>query len=183
MSELVKSLVAARKAKEIGEAIYPLARKNFGRKNTLRPVTERFFERLSFGACDCWFWIGRRNKDGYGVFNGMGEKTAHRASWVMHYGPIPAGMQVLHKCDAPSCVHPKHLFLGTHADNMADMRGKGHRKGIGTGESNGRAKLDAVAVTAIRRARSGGVSLKEIARHYGVATSTISRVVRWENWK
>jgi hypothetical protein len=51
--------------------------------------------------------------------------SAPRLAWEIANGPIPEGMQVLHRCDEPRCCEPDHLFLGTAADNMADMRRKG----------------------------------------------------------
>ena len=71
------------------------------------------------------------NKDGYGVFSEGKDIRAHRRAWEAFYGPIPTGMHVLHHCDNPPCVNVNHLFLGTDADNNADMMAKGrYRKPI-----------------------------------------------------
>ena len=80
---------------------------------------------------DCWVIKGAPSSDGYGQFNIRinNQKriylSAHRLSWVLHYGEIPDELWVLHKCDNKLCVNPSHLFLGTNQDNMDDMYAKG----------------------------------------------------------
>lgn len=73
----------------------------------------------------CFLWNG-------GLCHGYGtacinkkQQLAHRWSWELHRGPIPEGMDVLHKCDTPLCVNPDHLKLGTQKDNAQDMSRKG----------------------------------------------------------
>lgn len=86
------------------------------------------------GLTGCWLWTGAM-QHGYGkVRILMKEVRAHRASWEMHKGPIPEGMNVLHRCDTPMCVNPDHLFLGSQQDNMADKKQK-QRNGK-TGQHN-----------------------------------------------
>lgn len=74
----------------------------------------------------CWLWTAAKNEKGYGVF-GLGQETdkAHRIAWRLINGLIPQGLFVLHRCDVPACVNPKHLFLGTNIDNVRDMIAKG----------------------------------------------------------
>lgn len=71
----------------------------------------------------CWEWIGCKNKRGYGRIGIAPSKSmnAHRVSWSIHFGDIPVGLFVCHKCDNPSCTNPEHLFLGTRQDNVNDM--------------------------------------------------------------
>jgi len=74
----------------------------------------------------CWVWTASCAKSGYGQLNVDGVPVgAHRLSWKLHNGPIPDGIEVLHKCDHKPCIRPEHLFLGTQAENMADMAAKG----------------------------------------------------------
>lgn len=99
------------------------------------PVEQRFWEKVDRrGPNDCWLWTGCKHGHGYGSFNNrVGPKAAHRFSYQLHNGPIPDGMCVLHNCpdgDNPTCVNPAHLWLGTQADNIADMQKKGRFRSV-----------------------------------------------------
>lgn len=82
--------------------------------------------------CGCWIWMPSLQTQGYGriAFNQKNDKRkmlAHRTSYQIFKGNIPAGANVLHRCDMPSCVNPDHLFTGTQKDNMQDMIKKGRK--------------------------------------------------------
>ncbi len=142
---------------------------------------------------DCWKWLGTKDRRGYGRLNlgrrGHGIAKAHRVSYALHFGD-PGDLEVCHRCDNPACVNPNHLFLGTHADNMADMAQKGYRKGIydgpthrNRGEKNGQSKLTEDDVQKIRTAATAGEkSQRQIAKEFGIRRQTISRIVRGECW-
>jgi hypothetical protein len=112
----------------------------------------------------CIEWSGRRDKNGYGITSK--DKRAHREAWIEANGPIPAGMHVLHHCDNPPCINPEHLFLGTQADNNADMHAKGRYR-------NGRTKLMADDIAAIRASTEPHYLL---AQRYGCCRSNISMI-------
>ena len=146
----------------------------------------------------CWEWAGKPNEKGYGRF-GVNYRVifAHRFSWLITHGEIPDGLFVLHRCDNPICVRPDDLFLGTKADNNADMRAKGRAAPMprtpnaGRFQSNGRmsgehhhlAKLTAEDVLYIRQLRANGVRLRVLAQHFGVSEANISQIAKRKVWK
>ena len=103
---------------------------------TFDQVIKRFWERIDIVPdCDsCWEWRGSRSRNGsgYGTIQARALSSqplyAHRLMWILAYGPIPEGMDILHKCDNPPCCRPKHFFLGDQAANNKDMQSKGRLK-------------------------------------------------------
>jgi hypothetical protein len=74
---------------------------------------------------DCWLWTGATTEFGYGHLRVDGNMVyAHRFAYEAVHGSVPWGMFVLHSCDTPACVRPSHLHLGTHEDNMREMKGR-----------------------------------------------------------
>lgn len=129
----------------------------------------------------CWLWTGALNEKGYG--KAAGNQRAHRVSFAEAHGEIPAGKCVLHHCDVRNCVNNEgHLFLGTPADNTADMMQKGrHYSGIRPrGEGHHAAKLKAEQVLAIRVAVGRH---QDIAADYGVSKSTVRQIKARLLWR
>jgi hypothetical protein len=88
---------------------------------------------------DCWLWVGGKNNLGYGfIRDGKKMRTAHRASYEEHLGPIPKGMCVCHSCDNPLCINPSHLWLGTRKQNTQDMMSKGRDRIFGSSLPGGK---------------------------------------------
>ena len=145
---------------------------------------QRFGEKYVCAPNGCWLWINCRN-DEYPKFwhDGRHIKASHYA-WVRANGRgLKHGEQVLHRCDTPRCVNPAHLFVGTHAENMRDRERKG-RGNHPSGERNGRAVLAQHLVDQIRAEYVPGIiSQRALAEKYGVGQTTVSRAVRYENWR
>ena len=126
----------------------------------------------------CWLWIGSTVTDGYGVWKAHGQRAAHRGSYVMHRGAIPDGMHVLHSCDMPNCVNPAHLRLGTHQENMADLRAKGRAYGA-AGAANKAAKLTEVQAMSIM---ADPRSCAKISIEYGISKHSVDNVRNGKTW-
>jgi hypothetical protein len=133
----------------------------------------------------CWNWTGACTLKGYGHFQFEGRfEKVHRASFMFYVGPIPDGLQVCHKCDNPRCFNPEHLFVGTAADNIADMMRKGrHRSGAMLGEANHFSKLTTAEVEEIRAAPRFYGSGRALAEKYGVSEATICNIRAGRSWK
>jgi len=129
----------------------------------------------------CVLWTGYCNQDGYGKLRiHKIQRPVHRLAWEVASGPIPAGFCVCHRCDVPSCINLDHLFLGTHADNMADRdRKKRGGEAKRRAERNGKAKLTKAKVRTIRADKR--VS-RLIALEMGLCTETVARVKRRDIW-
>jgi predicted XRE-type DNA-binding protein len=139
----------------------------------------------------CWLWDGMsgafgKTKMRYGLAWYQGKPwRAHRLAYYLFNGENPGDLFVCHSCDTPMCVNPSHLRLGTHQDNMNDMKERGRRKGKGKcfGENNSNAKLTQADADTIRNLyKEGKMNQTEIAMKYNVHQSTISKIVRGERF-
>lgn len=158
----------------------------FGSKQGMTP-RQRFWEKVNkVDDNECWEWTAYTNACGYGAME-LSRKSvlAHRVSWVIHRGPIPDKMCILHSCDNPACVNPSHLFMGTRSDNMLDMWEKGRQGDRNvSGSSNPSAKLREGDIVNIREMyRSGKHTIESIARLFPVSPSQIYNIVIYKQWR
>lgn len=133
-------------------------------------LAERLWRRV-LKTETCWLWQGATSRSGHGTI-GEGMQfghvlTTHRVSWELHNGPIPEGMQVLHKCDVPNCVNPAHLWLGTAADNQRDKIAKGRGRAQVTAEEK-QMIIESVAK----------IGIKPTAAAFGRSKATIRAIIR-----
>lgn len=153
----------------------------------------RFWEYVIKGQTpnDCWQWKGSTNSDGYGSITQKEKRWgAHRFSWMVHFGDIPNGLHVLHKCDNPPCTNPEHLFLGTNLDNIKDSVSKGRRKYPpkhsnipAKGSGHGMAKLSEREVLQIRLAVASGATQQSQAVTFNVSKHTVCLIIKRKTWR
>ena len=138
------------------------------------------------GPDDCWEWQASRHPQWeYGQFwlgVAVGEVgRAHRFSWEIHnLRQIPSGLVICHHCDNPPCVNPRHLFLGTPADNAADRNAKERQA---KGEGSATAKLKESDVVEMRGLAAAGASFEELSKKYDVDRSVVSCTCRGLYWQ
>lgn len=142
-----------------------------------RSLEELFWPRVAKSE-GCWLWTGPPGSNGYGKV-GKPTISAHRASWRINIGPIPDGVLVLHRCDNRMCVRPDHLFLGTHAENSADMVAKGRQA---RGDTNGNRKLCEEDAKGILDYLADGIPGSVTARMFNVSQSTVSAIRKGRLW-
>jgi hypothetical protein len=134
------------------------------------PLQERLYRKLNRTEGGCWNWLGAKMPNGYGEINEgpphFKPRSIHRVSYEIHHGPIPEGLQVLHRCDNRACANPEHLFLGTNLDNRHDSMRK---------ERTVR-KLNRQKVLEIRELLEQGLTQRQIASQFGVNQTIISDI-------
>lgn len=145
------------------------------RKVSLEEIMSRY---VVDEATGCWNYTGTPGAK-YGVVTQFkNNEKAHRASYRLHKGEVPQGVFVCHRCDNPRCINPDHLFLGTPAENSADMAAKGRST---QGERQPLSKLNAAQVEEIR-ARVD-VAGRAFAKRFGVSEATVSMVRSGKTWR
>ena len=137
----------------------------------------------------CWIY-GGASYNGYGMIHFEGRQTyAHRLAWQIFRGPIPkhdshrGTMVVAHRCDQPRCCNPEHLFVGSQADNVADMHAKGRGPTKEQLRTFGNARLSVDEVLLIRRLYDeSDLSEEKIGAMFGIEQTTVSAIGRRKTW-
>lgn len=137
------------------------------------------------GEDDCWLWTGcvisPAKPYGRIKWNGKRQRLATHVSWELATGSPPSSPCVLHKCDNPRCVNPRHLFEGDNDDNVADRVAKG-RTVSPRGTRSAHAKLTDEQVLEIRVRCASGEKLQSVADSFGVSEAAISHIRRRRSW-
>jgi len=177
--------------RSIGQAEIQVKRNPFVRrgkggqtKNVDKCKTGEYHPAMNFwskvrrsGKNNCWLWTGAKNKKGYGCLYIRGTQVgAHRVAWT-----VPKGLYVLHRCDTPGCVNPKHLYAGTQSQNIKDAVRRGRFSvNVPRGDNHNSAKLNEKLVVKIYHDPRPN---KVIAAQYGVRPLAIWSVKARRTWR
>ncbi|WP_157693435.1 HNH endonuclease [Pseudarthrobacter equi] len=146
--------------------------------NRTKPTDrERFYAKTVRVGSGCLIWTGYKTERGYGQFSLYGKNMgAHRAAWILEHGELlTAGQILLHSCDTPSCVEVAHLRVGTHEENMADVRAHG-RHNMALGENHYLARFTDAEVERIRSMAKDGLLQRDIAAIMNCSRSYVGLV-------
>lgn len=158
--------------------------------STFMPMPVLFWRNV-VKADGCWSWKGGKNQKGYGAFEiqvGNGKRNtiqAHRASWMCHFGEIPVGLQVMHKCDNRECTNPEHLQIGTNKDNVDDKVSK-KRHSYGEKVPESLRKVTAKNIQEMFDLKEEGWTITKIGRQFNLDASYTSKILsgkKWANYK
>ena len=138
---------------------------------------ERFWNKVAIDANSdlCWEWQAGTTRKGYGwfKFNKYTGMNSQRAAWIMTNGYIENGLEVCHSCDNRKCCNPKHLFLGTHLENMKDMTSKNRFIHKITYEQ---------AIEIRELYATGNTTQQKLADKFGVCITQIHRIIHYKRW-
>lgn len=156
-----------------------------------RSLSERFWGKVEVTP-ECWIWLGQLNNHGYGLFragshSNAPKRAAHRIAYELTHGAVSAALDVMHSCDVPCCVNPRHLAPGTRARNISDSLKRGrHPAAVGhpghaQWKKNVRASRQCLLEgkeEEIRTKRAAGRSINSLAKEYDVDWSVAARITR-----
>lgn len=161
------------------------------------PFWDRVNAQLVIQDDGCHIFTGSKDDCGYGRINKDGKLIRlHRAMWIEHFGEIPKGHVIMHKCDNPSCINIQHLRMGTQLDNVRDMWAKNrgvklfgntHTKGknINTGQAHGRALFTDEQVKYIKEMLKTDGSSKmilKLASNFNCSKAAIHHIKYGRRW-
>lgn len=131
-------LAAIRIARANGVLVKEIAKRHGVTRQTVSAVThgpldpayieaskKRLLGFVQAGPRGCWIYCGyanlNRHRPGTGPSGSFRLKgrgwLAHRASYMLHRGPIPQGLTIDHLCRNTLCINPNHLEAVTDAEN------------------------------------------------------------------
>ena len=195
MDDLDKLKLKREKQREYAKAHYWRKKNGEGSRPPGKPAntSEVLWSKVEKkGDDECWPWLGYRNSDGYGrVQINDWQYYAHRVIYNLVYPGIidikapkltdEKGF-LLHTCDNPSCCNPKHLWVGTHRENMEDKVRKNRQKRFPT-DSGPRCKLTMTQAREARQLRKEGIPTRELALRFGLSLPSMKTLLAGKSYK